>query len=106
MEPEREYVLTEPAYAEGHWTPAGAKVRRAASPGCSVLVGAGSIYRIIPCSEQAALKAIEAGVRAELKLIELPPAKALPAGSNAPDGGEDTNGHGGDSGIDPDDIPY
>ena len=87
--PEREYILTEPAYAEGHWTPAGAKVRRAASPGCSVLVGAGSIYRIIPCSEQAALKAIEAGVRAELKLIELPPAKAITAGDQRDDPDED-----------------
>ena len=76
--PEREYTLEEPAYVEGRWTPAGAKVQRAASPGVSVLVGAGSIYRIAPCTEAAALAAIERGVRAELKLISLPEAKALP----------------------------
>lgn len=75
--PEREYVLTEPAYVEGRWTAEGAKVQRAANPGCSVLVGAASIYRIIPCSEAAALAAIESTQRAELKLIELPPGKAL-----------------------------
>lgn len=76
---EREYILEEPAYVEGRWTPAGTKVLRAASPGLSVLVGAGSIYRIVPCSEAAALRAIESSQRAELKLIELPPEKALAA---------------------------
>ena len=80
--PQREYVLQEPAYVEidggRTWMRTGAKVCRPASPGCSVLVGAGSIYRIIPCTEAAALKAIEATVRSELKLIELPPERALP----------------------------
>lgn len=90
--PEREYVLEEPAYVEGRWTHAGAKVQREASKGCSVLVGAGSIYRIVPCSETAALKAIEANVRAELKLIELPPDKALPAGGGTEDEPEDPDG--------------
>lgn len=77
--PEREYVLTEPAYVDGRWTPKGAKVQREATKGCSVLVGAGSIYRIMPCDEAAALKAIESGVRAELKLISLPEGMALAA---------------------------
>jgi len=80
--PEREYVLEEPAYVDSRWTPVGAKVQRAATPGCSVLVGAGSIYRIIPCSEAVALRAIESTQRAELKLIELPPDKALAAGDS------------------------
>lgn len=81
--PEREYTLTEPAWVDDgpggrQWMREGAKVKRCFAPGCSVLVGAGSIYRIIPCTEAAALKAIEANVRSELKLIELPPDKALP----------------------------
>ena len=59
-------------------------MQRAAEPGLSVLVGAGSIYRIIPCSEAAALKAIESTQRAELKLIELPPEKALAAAADDP----------------------
>lgn len=89
--PEREYVLTEPAYAQNgersSWTPAGAKVRRLASPGVSVLVGAGSIYRIIPCTEAVAMKAIEADMRSPLKLVELPPQLAIePTGSEWPDG--------------------
>lgn len=87
--PEREYVLEEPAYVESRWTPKGAKVQRSASPGCSVLVGAGSIYRIIPCSEAAALKAIENSARTELKLIELPEVKRIEASG---DEDEETEG--------------
>jgi len=77
--PEREYTLEEPAYVDGKWTMAGAKVVRAATAGCSVLVGAGSIYRIVPCTEEAAMKAIESSQRSELKLVELPPQMALAA---------------------------
>lgn len=75
--PEREYVLESPEYLDGTWTPAGATVQRAAREGHSVLVGAGSIYRIIPCTEAAAMKAIEGNGRSELKLISLPPEKAI-----------------------------
>lgn len=75
--PDREYTLEEPAYVDGKWTPTGAKVLRAGSPGVSVLVGAGSIYRIVPCTEEAALRAIERDVRGELKLVSLPEAKQL-----------------------------
>lgn len=96
--PQREYVLEEPAYVEGRWTHSGAKVSRAATKGCSVLVGAGSIYRICPCSEAAALKAIEANTRPELKLIELPPDKALPAGGDSEDEPEAEDEYAGDRG--------
>ena len=74
--PAREYILEKPEYVDGKWTAAGAKVQRPAIEGCTVLIGAGSIYRIIPCSEAAALKAIESLQRAELKLIEPPPGAA------------------------------
>jgi hypothetical protein len=77
--PEREYVLELPAYVGSSWTPVGAKVQREALKGHSVLVGAGSIYRIIPCDEAAALKAIDGEQRSELKLISLPEGRALPA---------------------------
>jgi hypothetical protein len=94
--PEREYELKEPAYVEGRWTPAGAKVQRLARPGCSVLVGSGSIYRILPCDESAALRAIDSEQRAELKLISLPQAMLLDAGE---EDGEDE-----DEGSDEDDV--
>lgn len=70
--PARQYVLDKPAFADGKWTPAGATVERPAILGCSVMVGAGSIYRIVPCTEEAARRAIESEMRSELKLIELP----------------------------------
>lgn len=91
---DREYVLAEPAYVsftegdgakKSKWCPAGSTVQRVACPGVSVLVGAGSIYRICPCTEDAALKAIDATERAELKLIALPNVAALPAPSNDED---------------------
>lgn len=81
--PAREYTLTKPAYVGGSWTPAGAKVQREPISGHSVLLrisqvsGAQSIYRIIPCSEEAARIAIEEGSRSELKLIELPAERQL-----------------------------
>lgn len=96
--PEREYTLSSPEYVAGRWTPAGAKVLREATKGYTALVGAGSIYRMLPCTEAAALKAIEQNERAELKLIELPLEKALAAAAD-PDGdeiGQEDN---------PDDIP-
>jgi hypothetical protein len=82
--PERDYVLKAPAYVTTDsgaqvWTPAGATVRRGASLGCTVLIGAGSIYRILPCNEATALQAIEADQRAELKLIAVPQVFALAA---------------------------
>ena len=86
---DREYTLEEPAYVDGKWTPVGSKVLRSGSPGVSVLVGAGSIYRIVPCTEGVALKAIERDVRGELKLVSLPEPKALAAGAEVQDSGAD-----------------
>ena len=80
---EREYVLEEPAYVtvngSQEWMRRGATVKRMATEGVTVMVGAASIYRIIPCTEAAALKAIESGIRSELKLVSAPPDNALPA---------------------------
>lgn len=77
---EREYVLDSPEYADnGQWVPKGSKVKRPAAPGYTKLIGAASIYMLSPCSEEAAMKAVEAMQRSPLKLIELPPdMKALP----------------------------
>jgi hypothetical protein len=89
--PEREYILPNPEYVDGHWAPAGATVRRMARLGVTALIGAGSIYRILPCTESAAMKAIEQCERAELQLIALPEGKQLAAGGNG-DEGEDESG--------------
>jgi hypothetical protein len=80
--PEREFILENPEYIDGNWTPAGAKVKRDATPGHTKLIGAGSIYTISSCTEVAALKA-----QVELKLIALPQHhKALAAAAPDPHG--------------------
>lgn len=82
--PEREYTLESPEYAESapglrSWCPKGTVVKRKARSPVTVLVGAGSIYRIIPCTEAVALRAIEQEQRAELMVVSLPANVQLPA---------------------------
>src|SRR6266850_556119 len=81
--PEREFTLTAPQWAgdDGSraWTPAGAKVKRAASPARSRLVAPGSLYAINPCTEEAARAALEAMIHRPLIVIEVPAGLALAA---------------------------
>jgi hypothetical protein len=81
--PEREFTLESPEYAAHNgsrerWCPAGTKVKRAASPARSCLVAPSSLYAINPCTEQAALTAIERSMRRPLIALELPEQAALP----------------------------
>lgn len=96
--PEREYVLESPEYAdvgEGtRWCPIGTKVKRASLSARSCLVAPSSLYAINPCTEQAALKAIELGVRRPLIALEIPPQAALNA---APDHDDDSDQYDDDS---------
>lgn len=87
--PEREWTLEKPEWGDSGMIPAGTKVKRPGSPGVSVLIGAGSIYRIVPCSEAAALRAIETERRAALRVVELPAGLALAAAADDPDEGDD-----------------
>ena len=82
--PEREYILESPEYAGSTYCPAGTTVKRAERPPLSVLVGAGSIYRIIPCTEGVAMQSIEREQRSPLILVKLPEGKALPATTDDP----------------------
>ena len=61
---------------------AGSEVEHAEIPAASVLVGAGSIYRIIPCDEATAKIAIRQGVRRPLIVLKLA-GKQLTAGDLA-----------------------
>lgn len=65
-------------YLHGRMVPKGTVIRRGAIPPASVLVGAGSIYRITPCTEAAALKAIEQSITRPLIPVGLPDFPALP----------------------------
>lgn len=56
--PECEETLRRGEYSDDGYVPAGAVVKRSKTEAASVLVGSGSIYRITPCTEEAALVAI------------------------------------------------
>lgn len=71
--PEREYALEMPEYAGGRYCPIGTKVKRQATPASSCLVAPSALYAINPCSEEAAMAAIERGIARPLIILELPP---------------------------------
>ena len=78
--PESEETLTQTEWAGDVRAGAGSIVKRAAIPAATVLVGAGSIYRIIPCTEEAALAAIRQSESRPLFLVKLAEAPQLPSG--------------------------
>lgn len=81
---ERDYVLDEPQYVNGTWTPAGSKVCKKAVPARSRLLGPGSIYALNPCSEKAAMLAIEILSGREIVVLEVPkPKKTLLPGESS-----------------------
>lgn len=75
---ERDYVLERPQYVDGQYCATGTKVRRQASPARSCLVAPSSLYAINPCSEAAAMKAIETSIARPLIVLELVEQTALP----------------------------
>lgn len=86
--PESEEVLECSEWIEDKRCPAGSVVKRQKIDPVSVLVGAGSIYRIIPCTEEAALKAIRMSQHRPLSLVRLPEMAAIAAPSE-PEGPDD-----------------
>ena len=82
-EPER--TLTSREWTDDGYLPIGAVVKVPAREGVSVLVGAGSIYRIIPCTEEAGLKVIRDGAHRKLMVVSLPAAQIAAPPSCCPD---------------------
>lgn len=83
--PEEQRTLEEREWTNSGHLPAGAVVKSPAIEPVSVLVGSGSIYRIIPCTEGVALKAVRESQRKPLVLVSLPESVGLPAASQEPD---------------------
>lgn len=78
---EREFELTRPQYfGNDQLAPVGSKVKRAAIPAKSCLVGPGSIYALNPCTEETARKAIEEGIHRPLILLSIPERPQITAG--------------------------
>jgi hypothetical protein len=99
----REFTLTAPEYIGHKWTPAGAKVQRPARPAESALVGPATIYRMTPCTEEAARQAIESLDGRPLILLEMPKAPQIAAPDQEDDEDDEMDGeflrciHGNDS---------
>lgn len=72
-----EETLKRPEWVGDTYAPAGSVVRRGDIPPATVLVGAASIYRIIPCDENAAMLAIRASVRPPLIIVKLADVPAI-----------------------------
>jgi hypothetical protein len=70
--PERDFKLKRPEVVDGKWAPAGSEVRRPLLAAHSQLIGPGSIYRLTPCDEEAARKAIESAQGRPLILLSMP----------------------------------
>jgi hypothetical protein len=75
--PEREWTLEKPEWIQtddgsSALAPRGAKVRRPSSPARSVLVGPSAIYKLTPCTEEVAMKAIEKLIPRPLILLAMP----------------------------------
>jgi hypothetical protein len=79
LEP-RDRVTKSPEYVGHNYVPAGTTVKEGPVDGYSKLVGAGSIYMITPCTEAAALVAVEKLQPRPLLSVDLPAGTlALPA---------------------------
>jgi hypothetical protein len=68
---------------------AGSVVQRQPIESVSVLVGSGSIYRIIPCDEATAMSAIRSSQRRPLSMVSLVPGNRLAAPKEIHDEDED-----------------
>jgi hypothetical protein len=76
--PSEDDTLTETSWIGNTRCSAGSVIRRAAIPAATVLVGAASIYRIIPCDEATAMRAIRSNTNRPLFIVKLAEPAILP----------------------------
>jgi hypothetical protein len=81
--PEREHVTRSGCYVENgspdlrRWVNAGATIKAVATEGYTKLFGVKALYSMTPCTQEAALKAVESIQPRALMLVSLPPEKAI-----------------------------
>lgn len=83
--PEREYELKRPQWLDGQQCPAGTKVQRTELPGKTVWVGPPAIFRMTPCTEETARRAIEELIPVPIKVLSMPEHKQLVAAGSIED---------------------
>lgn len=78
---ERDRVSKHAEYVNRAYCPPGTTIHEGATEGYTKLFGVGAIYCLTPCTEEAALRAVEEIQPRPLMLISLPPDKAIAAGA-------------------------
>ena len=78
--PERTRVTSRAGSVAGQWAPAGTTVKEPSTAAYNKLFGIGAVYSITPCTEQAAIAALEDLQPRPLMLVSLPPATAITEG--------------------------
>lgn len=74
---EREVILERPQWVEGELAGVGSKIARSGVEGRTRFIGPGAVYAMNPCTQDAAMKALEAMSTREVKMIELVKPKSL-----------------------------
>jgi hypothetical protein len=70
--PEREETLITSGYSGGQLLPAGTVIRHAEIPSTTVLLGASSIFRLTPITEDLAIEQIIRGQRLPFNVLSIP----------------------------------
>lgn len=68
----REKVSLRPGYVGSQYVPAGSLIQEGAVQGYTKLFGVGAIYAITPCTQEAAIKAVEEMQPRLLMVLKLP----------------------------------
>lgn len=87
--PEEEEALKRATWIGDTLAAVGSVVKREAVPPVSVLVGAASIYRIIPCDEEAMKEAVRQSAVRPLHIVKLAEAKLISAANVSREQDED-----------------
>lgn len=73
---EHEETLTRPEYVavdgQDNWTPAGAVVKREAIASRTSMIGPSTIYRLTPCTEEVAMKALRERRPRAIAVVSMP----------------------------------
>lgn len=70
--PARAYAITRPQWIGETHCPIGTQVERAAHPGKTVFIGPSSIFRMTPCTEEAARAVLERNMPTPIKILSIP----------------------------------
>lgn len=91
--PEREEIISRPKWSGSKYLPEGSVIKHDAIQATTVLVGAGSIYRIIPCTEEVAIKAIIETRTPDFQLLRIPDGRQIvaPEEEDDPEGEDESD---------------